>query len=344
MGITEIALIIGFILSFLMAIAMGGNDASTPCSDVVGAGVLTIKQAVILFAIFTAIGAMSQGFMVMKTVGTGIVPYIDLLGAIIIVVSAFIWVMFCNVYGLEISVTHSIVGGVFGYGMAVHGVGGIQWSLLQTIVVSWFASPLLAMVFAFLLYRLLVVFVTKYEGLNKIMSFVLKLALCYSAYAFGANDIGNATAVFVTVTKMALGHAPEYNVMILLAIFGSVGIAIGGIWLGPNVINTVAFKILKLNVVGGFAAEFTNAAVVNLFTSVPYMLIGYGIPVSTSLANIGALVGVGFASYGSSGFNRRTVAILAMGWIATVLVTAVLSYVGYLVLFPFIGPILKPTP
>ncbi len=342
MDITGIALVIGFILSFLMAIAMGGNDASTPCSDVVGAGVLTIKQAVILFAIFAAIGAMSQGFMVMKTIGTGIVPSINLLGAIVIVLSSFAWVMFCNVFGLEISVTHSIIGGVLGYGIAVYGIGGVQWNLIQMIVVSWFASPVLAIITAFLLYKLLATLVTKYEGFIEVAPLTLKLALCYSAYAFGANDIGNATGVYVTVTTMALGHAPEYSVMLLLSILGSVGIAVGGLWLGPRVISTVAFKILKLNVISGTAAEVTNAIVVHLFTALPYMLLGYGMPISTSLANIGALVGVGIASYGSSGFNRRTVFVLTISWIATVLVTAILAFVGYLALFPLIGPILGP--
>jgi PiT family inorganic phosphate transporter len=281
--------------------------------------------------------------MVIKTIGTGIVPSIDLLGAIIIVLSAFIWIMFCNVYGLEISVTHSIIGGVFGYGIAVYGLGGIRWGLVNTIVLSWFVSPLIAMFVAFWLCKLLMFLTVRYGGVNKILPTVLKLALCYSAYAFGANDVGNATGVYVTVTMIALGCPPEYNVMFLLAILGSVGIAIGGFLLAPKVISTVAFKITKLDVTSGTAAEFTNAFVVHLFTLIPYMFLGYGMPISTSLANIGALVGVGIASYGSSGFNRRTVTILSASWIVTVAFTAILTYVVYSILFPLVGPILKLT-
>jgi phosphate/sulfate permease len=112
--------------------------------------------------------------------------------------------------------------------------------------------------------------------------------------------------------------------------------------LGPKVIETVAFRITRLNPVTGTAAEVANALVVHLFTIVPYVLLGYGMPISTSLASVGALVGVGLASYGSTGINKRTVAVLFSSWVATILITAVLTYVLYLVLVPFVGPIIQP--
>lgn len=342
MGIAEIALIIGFALSFLMAIALGGNDAATPTDTAVGARVLTIRQAVALFAVFSTLGAVTQGFMVMKTIGTGIVPSINLLGAIIAVLSTFIWIMICNFYGLEISVTHSIIGSILGYGIAAYGINGIQWGLVQNVAISWLTSPLLAALGAFLLYKLIAVAVAKYDGIKRGFPSLLKLALCYSAYAFGTNDIANATGVYVTVAMMVLGRPPEYNVMLLLAVFGSLGIAVGGFWLGPKVIETVAFRITRLNPVTGTAAEVANALVVHLFTIVPYALLGYGMPISTSLASVGALVGVGLASYGSSGINRRTVTVLFSSWVATIFITAVLTYVLYSILVPFIGPIIEP--
>jgi phosphate/sulfate permease len=92
MNLPEIALVLGFLLSFLMAVALGGNDAASPTANIVGARVLTIRKAVILFAVFSTLGALTQGYMNMKTIGIGLVPSIDLLGAILIVVSAFIWI------------------------------------------------------------------------------------------------------------------------------------------------------------------------------------------------------------------------------------------------------------
>jgi phosphate/sulfate permease len=342
MNLPQIAICVGFLLSFLMAIALGGNDAASPVANVVGTRVLTIRQSLALFAIFASVGALTQGYMNMKTIGTGIVPSIDLLGAIIIVLTAFVWIMFCNNRGLEISVTHTIVGSILGYGLAKFGVNGIRWSLIQMVIVSWFASPILAALLAMALYKVLTSLTSRYESLMTMMPTLIKVALCYSAYAFGANDISNATGVYVTVTQMVMGSPPEGRVMFLLSVFGSIGVIIGGLWLGPKVIETVAFNIIRLNIESGTAAEITNAFVVHLFVTLPYMLIGYGLPISTSLANIGALVGVGFANYGSSGINKRTVSLLLLCWVASVVVTAMVTYILYTLFFPITGPIIQP--
>ena len=342
MNVTDAALLIGFALSFLMAIALGGNDAASPTANVVGARVLGMRQAIVLFAVFAAVGALSQGYMNMKTVGTGIVPSIDLLGAMIIVFTAFAWIMICNYRGLEISVTHTVVGSILGYGVAAHSVSGVNWSLIQSVVLSWFTSPILAAVVAFALHRFLLMISGRYEYWERSMSGVLKLALCYSAYAFGANDIANATGVYVTVAQMALGGPPEERVMFILAVFGSIGVIIGGLWLGPKVIETVAFNIIRLNVASATAAEITNALVVHLFVTVPYMVMGYGLPISTSLANIGALVGVGFSSYGATGINKRTVGALILCWVMSVGATALVTFILYRLLLPITGPLLSP--
>ncbi len=342
MTFPEIALISGFLLSFLMAIALGGNDAASPTANVVGARVLTIRRAVIIFAIFSTMGSLTQGYMNMKTVGMGLVPSIDLLGAIIIILSAFAWITFCNYWGLEISVTHSIIGSVMGYGIAAYRMEQINWDLIQKIVISWFVSPVLAILVSFSMHKMLTAVTNRYESINRAMTALIIVALCYSAYAFGANDIANATGVYVCVSQMAMGCPPESEVMFRLAAFGSLGVVIGGLLLGPRVIETVAFKIVRLSIVSGTAAEITNALIVHMFVTLPYMLIGYGLPISTSLANIGALVGVGLAGYGSSGINKRTVALLIISWVSSVLVTAFLTYVAYSTVLPRTGPLMKP--
>ena len=342
MGLVETALAVGFLLSFLMAIALGGNDAASSCANVVGARVLSIRQSIILFAIFSTIGALTQGHMNIKTVGTGLVPHVNLLGAIVIVLTAFTWIMICNTRGLEISVTQTIIGCITGYGIAAFGVGGIQWDLIQKVILSWFASPILAAILSYTFHKAFTKLTERYDSVRRRMSLFIKVALCYSAYAFGSNDIANATGVYVSVTQIVLGSLPEGGVMFLLAAIGSVGVVIGGLWLGPRVIETVAFKIVKLSVISGSAAEISNALVVHMFVTIPYLLMGYGLPVSSSLANVGALVGVGYASMGSTGINKRTVAVLMSSWVCSVFVTALVTYTIYLAILPYTGPIIAP--
>jgi PiT family inorganic phosphate transporter len=250
--------------------------------------------------------------------------------------------MVCNFKGLEISVTHSIVGSILGYGIATYGISGVRWGIVQNVAISFFTSPLLAVAGAFLLCKLLATIAARYTIITRGLPVLLIISLCYSAFAFGTNDIANATGVYVTVATMALGNNPEYNIMLLLTAFGSLGIAVGGFWLGPKVIEMVAFRITRLNPVMATAAEIANALVVHLFVTVSFIVSGYGIPVSSSLAGVGSLVGVGLASYGSTGFNRRTVALLFSSWTATVLITLVITYIVYSIIFPFTGPIIKP--
>lgn len=81
-------------------------------SVVVGSGVLRFRNAFIVFSVSQLLGALLQGYMVMKTLGKGIVPEIDVIGAIAASVAAFIWIMMATMVGAPISTTHSITGGI----------------------------------------------------------------------------------------------------------------------------------------------------------------------------------------------------------------------------------------
>jgi PiT family inorganic phosphate transporter len=129
---------------------------------------------------------------------------------------------------------------------------------------------------------------------QRIISLSLIISLCFSAYDFGANDVGSATGVYVAVTQDVVG-LPDFTAMVLLAAFGAVGIAVGGLTWGYKVIETVAFKIVRIDALSSLAAEITNALVVYLFMTIPYNYLGYGLPVSTSIIGVGAIIGTAFA-------------------------------------------------
>lgn len=316
-----------------MAFNLGGNDAVNPTDCAVGSGVLSIKNALILFSVFTFAGALLQGFMVMKTIGKGIVPEIDILGAFLVVLAANIWIFTCSILGKPISTTHSVISAVLGYGLVKYGLS-INVNILTIIFLSWVSSPLCSLILAFIIYRLLKVFIRWNRVrssliLEKLIKALLIFSLCFSAYAFGANDVGNATGVYVTIASK-LGRMPDYNAMVLLAAFGATGIAIGGFVIGPRVIKTVAFEVCRLDVLTGLAAEVSNALVVYLFTTIPYMLMGYGLPISTSYATVGSIIGAGLAKSRGS-INKTTTASIAAFWILTVPVCAILCGSMYLI-------------
>ncbi len=325
-----ILLACGLGLSFYMAWNLGANDAATPTDCAVGSGAISTRQAVVLFAFFSALGALAQGFMSIKTIGTGIVPDIDALGALTITLSSCLWVTFCTWKGLEISNTYSVIGSVIGYGLIVYGPMQTMSDILVKLVVSWIASPVLAMLLSSVIYLLLrKAFrnVLNNERFNKALSLLLIGALCFSAYSFGANDVGNATGVYLTVAQ-ELGSVATFTAMIALAAFGSVGIALGGLTWGHRVIETVAYKIIRLDLCSGFAAELSNALVVYLFVTLPYVYLGFGLPISTSIASVGAIIGVGLAR-NRRAINKTIIARLILTWGLTVPSTAIMSMILY---------------
>lgn len=331
--ITLMLLIIGLLLSFLLSLSLGANDAATPTDCAVGAGIISIKRAVILFAVFTFIGAIAQGFMVIKTIGKGIVSEIDIVGAVSISIATSIWVLYCSYKGLDVSVTHSSIGSVTGYGLVAYGLTGLNYDVIRNVVISWVTSPICAISLSYSLYKLTMrILINKpwtYK-LEKTISYALIFSLCFSAYSFGANDVGNATGAYVTVA-MKIGKIPDYNTMLFLSILGATGIAIGGIFWGRRVIETVAFKITRIDIVMGMIAELSNALIVYLFTTIPYMVFGFGMPISTSIASNSSIIGVGLAK-DYKAVNYRTILKLVIGWLSTLPMTMLITAIVYITL------------
>jgi len=320
-----ILLFLGLLLSFVMAINIGGNDAANPTSTAVGSGALSLRRALILFAIFVILGALLQGYMVIKTIGKGIVPEIDILGAFIIVLSANIWIFFATMRGMAISTTHSIVAAVIGYGIARY-FSEINLGVLTTIFISWITSPLLSALLSFFLYKLSYFLIKKYSlKSEKILRILVIFTLLFSAYSFGANDVANATGVYITIA-CKLGQMPDFNAMILLSIYGAIGIIIGGYILGPKVIRTLAFRITRLDLLMALAAGLANATTVYLFTTLPYFIFGYGLPISTSYVAVGSILGVGGAK---SSINMKITAKLISYWIMTIPFNIILTFALY---------------
>ncbi len=317
MEVSMILLALGILLAFVMSMNLGGNDAANPTSAAVGSGVLTLKKALFFFSIFVFLGAVLQGSMVMKTIGKGIVPEIDVAGAFAIILSANIWIFIATMRGMAISTTHSIICAVIGYGIVEFGLNGISLGMLGTIVISWITSPLCSFAVAFVLYKAIESYTNRndFPRIQNFFKILLVGSLCFSAYSFGANDVANATGVYITIASK-IGHLPDSAAMVLLAIFGTTGIILGAFLFGPKVIRTLAFRVTRLDLPTGLAASISNATVVYLFTTVPYIIWGYGLPISTSYAAVGAILGASLAA--KKKMSKNTSVYLFTYWLVTV--------------------------
>ena len=329
-------LVLGFLASFYMAWNIGANDAANPTDTAVGSGALSLEKALLIFSVSALIGALTQGWMVMKTLGKGIVTDIEVVGALCAVLGASIWVLAASLKGMSISTSQSITGGVLGIGLAYVALGKmsiqeINWEVVINILLSWITSLALSIALAIIFYKVfsriaMFLELKKYRS-EAIMMGLIIASLVFSAYSFGANDVGNATGVYYTVASKYIG-TPDVSTRIMLALIGSIGIMIGGYTVGKRVINTVAYKITRLDLVTGLSAEYSNALTIWIYTTIPYMYFGYGMPVSTTHASVSSIIGVGIAKNNSfKNINWNIVKDIVKSWILSLPITASLSFI-----------------
>jgi len=141
-----------------MAWNIGANDVANAMGTSVGSHAVSLKQAVILAAIFEFAGAFLVGGHVTNTVRKGIVspavfadkPEVFVLGMLAALLASGIWLNLATFLGLPVSTTHSIVGSIVGFGLVVGGVAAVNWGKLGSVVMSWVVSPLVGGLLAFL--------------------------------------------------------------------------------------------------------------------------------------------------------------------------------------------------
>ncbi|RLG74142.1 MAG: inorganic phosphate transporter [Thermoprotei archaeon] len=334
-----IYMVLGIAAAMFIAWNLGANDAANPTNAAVGCGAISLKKALLMFSLFAAVGALVQGYMVMKTIGKGVVKDIDPLGALVASVSAGVWIMFCTWKGMPVSTTHSTIGSVLGIGFAhliLSGKTRIDWTVVFAVILSWITSPLLAIILSISLYflfgKVALYLLSKRRNVDMFFKGLLVFNLAFSAYAFGVNDVGNATGVYIAVVSKIFG-IPDMQTMFILAILGSVGIAFGALTWGYRVINTVGFRITRLDYISAAAAILSNALIVWCFSTIPKFVIGYGMPISTTHASVSSVIGVGIAKVkGLAGVDWKVVGYIVASWILTVPIAAFISISIYTLL------------
>ena len=154
-----------------MAWGIGANDVANAMATSVGSKALTIKQAILVAAIFEFLGAVLAGGEVTSTIRRGIVdtslmaddPRLLVYGMLSALLAAGTWLLVASKQGWPVSTTHSIVGAIVGFTIAGIGFAAVQWGKVGTIVMSWVVSPLLAGVIAFFIYMSVQVLILRHE-------------------------------------------------------------------------------------------------------------------------------------------------------------------------------------
>ncbi len=160
-----LVLLVSVLVCAYLAWNIGANDVANAMGTSVGSRALTLKQAVIVAAIFEFVGAFFAGDAVTDTVRKGILvvdfdnqAMVDAISAdlmygfIAAMMAAAVWLTIATRYGLPVSTTHSIIGGIVGVGLVIevqHETSLIDWEVVEKVAMSWVASPVMGGLFAF---------------------------------------------------------------------------------------------------------------------------------------------------------------------------------------------------
>jgi len=292
---------------------VGANDAGNCVGTTVGSGLLSYRRAIMLVAAFAILGAVLQGGHVMETIGKGIVteqlPPAALFAAMI---SAGLFVTLATFFRLPVSTGQAIVGSVAGVGLVVG--AEVDFSRLLAIGEVWVVCPILTGLLSFVLYHV-AAFLLRRAGRpvfwNRVPNLLLVLSACYVSFSMGANNVGKAVGPIAN-----LGISSTW-----LALLGGVTLAIGIATFGRRVTETIARGIAPLDPLSAFAAQASAAIAIHSFSLV-------GIPVSTSQAVVGAVVGVGLVR-GARLVRKRRIAEIAVGWVAAPTLAGVFAFAIY---------------
>ena len=287
---------------------LGSNDSANIFGTGVAAKIIKYRTATILISIFVILGAVVEGEKCFATVGKliNLTPESAFYAALAAGITMFI----LTYLALPCSTSQAIIGAVLGAGM----VSGIpDFSRLYKIVACWILAPISAVILSYILYHLIGFFFERYITSPQKRSFFIFWGLifagCFGAYALGSNNVANVTGVFVGSGLLTPFEG---------ALIGGLSIASGVLTYSRRVMTTVGKKITYLDEYSAFIAELSEAVTVEIFTQV-------GVPVSTSQAIVGGVVGVGLVK-GARTVNRRTLIEIGTGWISTPISAGIISY------------------
>jgi PiT family inorganic phosphate transporter len=297
--------------------SLGTNGAANVFGTAVASRSVKYGLAVVLTAIFVILGAVIGGRPGIHTLSS--ITQQDLFSAFIVSISAGIVVTIMSSLRLPVSTSQAVIGGILGVGIIK---GNIEWHSLIKVGICWIGTPIGAAVIAFLLYFIIQPIINKITNpvrRNNLIKIGLIIAGSCGAYALGANNVANVIGVFV-------GNADGMLNPLSATIIGGSAIALGTLTYSKKVMFTVGKDLVVLDSFTALIAVLAEAVTVYIYALI-------GVPVSTSQAIVGAVLGIGILK-GIRTIKTKTLRNILLGWVATPVITGIVAF-GMLYLIKF---------
>lgn len=330
--------IIFFLSSGLfMGWSLGANDAANVFGTAVGTRMVKFRTAAVICSAFVVLGAVISGAGAAHTLGRlGAVNALP--GAFTVSLAAGLTTLWMTRLNLPVSTSQAVVGAIIGWNLYASTVTDTR--SLSSIVMTWVACPLLAAAVAAGLYvvtrRLVALRKPHLLELDSFTRLGLLAVGAFGSYSLGANNIANVIGVFVPDNPFHDLEVLGLSISGAQQLFGLGGLAIaaGVITYSERVMKTVGGGLLRLSPLAALVVVLAHAVTLFLFASegLEHFLAGHGlptfplVPVSSSQAVVGAIIGIGLLK-GGRDIRYGVLGEISLGWAATPILAGVTAFV-----------------
>ena len=321
-------LVVGLIgVALLFDYINGFHDAANSIATVVSTRVLSPGKAVMWAAFFNFVAAFVFGTAVARTVGAGMIDINIVTFAVVFggLTGAIVWDLITWYFGLPTSSSHALIGGYAGAGVAKAGFAALIPSGWTKTIIFIFLSPLIGLLSGLLLMTA-ILWIFRWTPPSRVDRWFRRLQLVSAAFFslnHGANDAQKTMGIIAGILYAA-GYITEFRIDVWVVLAAHTAIGLGTLAGGWRIIHTMGSKITKLQPVGGFAAE-TGAATALMVATLT------GVPVSTTHAITGAIVGVG-ATRRLSAVRWGVARQIIWAWVLTIPAAFAIGAIAYTLL------------
>jgi len=286
----EIA-ILAIVIALIFDFVNGFNDSANSVATVIGTRVLRPLQAVALSAAANFAGPFIFGVAVATTIAKGIVSPDEITVYMIIggLAGAIAWSSLCTYFGLPISNSHSLIGGIMGAGIAGLGFEQLVFGGLTKVFAGIIIAPIGGMIFGIALVGAIIVFLAKRKPaiVNRTFGRLQIISSAWFALTHGAND-GQKTMGIIVLILFSADLISEIHMPLWVIFAAASAMGLGTFFGGYKVIKTLGVRVTRLRPYQGFAAETGGGMMLAIFAI-------FGIPASTTHAITGTIMGAGAA-------------------------------------------------
>ena len=331
MDLSFLAILFIIALAFVFDFINGFHDSANAIATVVSTRVLSPRLAVAMAAFFNFAAFLVFGVAVATTIASGIVDpeVVDRAVIFAALVGAIAWDIITWLEGLPTSSSHALIGGFVGAAVTKAGTGSLIWVGLEKILIFMFISPVLGLLLGFLIITFVVRVFYKFDA-PKINFLFRKLQLVSSAFyalSHGTNDAQKTMGIVAVLLYSAGYLGDRLYVPIWVVLLAHLAIALGTLAGGWKIVRTMGKRVAHLKPVHGFSAETAGGLVLIGSASL-------GVPVSTTHAISGSILGVGMAQR-ATGVRWILARRIVWAWILTIPTSAAISAASYFLVSRF---------